>query len=92
MLIIGCRPSEADGGLLVASDARESTTHSVDERISCMDIQQNIMEAIAEHLTVIQQLTAMSHLILQVASELVTTLRREGKVVLCGNLPVTHNF
>jgi phosphoheptose isomerase len=37
-------------------------------------------------------LTAMSHLILQVASELVTTLRREGKVVLCGNLPVTHNF
>jgi D-sedoheptulose 7-phosphate isomerase len=50
-----------------------------------MDLQPTITEAIAEHLTVIQQLTAMSHLILQVASELVTTLRRRGKVVLCGN-------
>jgi D-sedoheptulose 7-phosphate isomerase len=50
-----------------------------------MDIQQNITEAIAEHLTVIQQATAISHLIQQVASELVATLRREGKVVLCGN-------
>jgi D-sedoheptulose 7-phosphate isomerase len=50
-----------------------------------MDIQQNITEAIAEHLTVIQQVTAISHLIQQVASELVATLRREGKVVLCGN-------
>jgi D-sedoheptulose 7-phosphate isomerase len=50
-----------------------------------MDLQPKISEAIAEHLTVIQQLTAMSHLILQVASELVTTLRGQGKVVLCGN-------
>lgn len=50
-----------------------------------MDIQQNITEAIAEHLTVIQQVTAISHLIQQVASELVATLRRQGKVVLCGN-------
>ena len=50
-----------------------------------MDLQPTITEAIAEHLTVIQQLTAMSHLILQVASELVATLRRQGKVVLCGN-------
>jgi D-sedoheptulose 7-phosphate isomerase len=50
-----------------------------------MDLQLTITEAIAEHLTVIQQLTAMSHLILQVASALVATLRREGKVVLCGN-------
>jgi D-sedoheptulose 7-phosphate isomerase len=85
MLIIGCRPSEADCGLLVTSDARESTTHSVEERVSCMDIQQNITEAIAEHLTVIQKLTATSHLILEVADELVATLRRQGKVVLCGN-------
>jgi phosphoheptose isomerase len=34
---------------------------------------------------VTQQLTAMSHLLLQVASEVVATLRRQGKVVLCGN-------
>ena len=40
-----------------------------------MDLQPKITEAIAEHLTVIQQ----------VASELVATLRRQGKVVLCGN-------
>src|SRR5262249_5150799 len=44
-----------------------------------------IAEAIAEHLTVIQQLTTVSHLILQVARELVATLRRQGKVILCGN-------
>jgi D-sedoheptulose 7-phosphate isomerase len=50
-----------------------------------MNLQLTITEAIAEHLTVIQQLTAMSHLILQVAGELVTTLRHQGKVVLCGN-------
>jgi D-sedoheptulose 7-phosphate isomerase len=50
-----------------------------------MDLQSTISEAIAAHLTVIQQLTARSSLILQVASELVTTLRGQGKVVLCGN-------
>jgi len=50
-----------------------------------MDLQPTITEALEAHLTVIQQLTAMSGLILQVASELVTTLRRQGKVVLCGN-------
>src|SRR5262245_15025355 len=50
-----------------------------------MDLQLTITEAIAEHLTVIHQLTAMSPLIRQVASELVTTLRGQGKVVLCGN-------
>jgi D-sedoheptulose 7-phosphate isomerase len=50
-----------------------------------MDIQQNITEALDEHVVVIQQLTTMSSLILQVASELVATLRRQGKVVLCGN-------
>jgi phosphoheptose isomerase len=50
-----------------------------------MDLQQKITEALEEHLTVIQQLTAMSPLLLQVASEVVATLRRQGKVVLCGN-------
>jgi D-sedoheptulose 7-phosphate isomerase len=50
-----------------------------------MDLQLKISEAIAEHLTVIQHLTAASSLILQVASDLVTTLRGQGKVVLCGN-------
>jgi D-sedoheptulose 7-phosphate isomerase len=50
-----------------------------------MDLQPKIAEAIEEHLTVIQQLTAMSPLILQMASELVATLQRQGKVVLCGN-------
>src|SRR5215467_3628574 len=50
-----------------------------------MDLQPKIAEAIEEHLTVIQQLTAMSPLVLQIASELVATLRRQGKVVLCGN-------
>jgi D-sedoheptulose 7-phosphate isomerase len=50
-----------------------------------MELQPKIAEAIEEHLTVIHQLTAVSSLILQVASELVTTLRGQGKVVLCGN-------
>ena len=50
-----------------------------------MDLQQKITEALEEHLAVTQQLTAMAHLILQVASEVVETLRRQGKVVLCGN-------
>jgi D-sedoheptulose 7-phosphate isomerase len=50
-----------------------------------MDLQQHITAAIAEHLAVIQPLTAMAPLILQVASELVATLGRQGKVVLCGN-------
>jgi D-sedoheptulose 7-phosphate isomerase len=50
-----------------------------------MDLQHKITEALEEHAAVIHQLTAMSHLILQVAGELVTTLRRQGKVVLCGN-------
>src|SRR5215510_70130 len=50
-----------------------------------MDLQLKITEALDEHLTVIQQLSAMSSCILQVASALVDTLRRQGKVVLCGN-------
>jgi D-sedoheptulose 7-phosphate isomerase len=50
-----------------------------------MDLQMKITEALDEHFAVIQQLTAMSSLILQIASELVATLRRQGKVVLCGN-------
>ena len=50
-----------------------------------MDLQPTITAAIEEHLTIIHQLIAMSHLILQVAGELVATLRRQGKVVLCGN-------
>ena len=50
-----------------------------------MDLQHKVIEALEEHVAVIHQLTAMSHLILQVASELVATLRRQGKVVLCGN-------
>ena len=50
-----------------------------------MDLHQRMNEALEEHLTVIQQVPAMSSLILQVANELVATLRRQGKVVLCGN-------
>jgi D-sedoheptulose 7-phosphate isomerase len=50
-----------------------------------MDLQMKITEALDEHCAVIQQLTAMSSRILQIASELVATLRRQGKVVLCGN-------
>jgi len=50
-----------------------------------MNLQHKITEALEEHVAVIHQLTAMSHLILQVASALVATLRRQGKVVLCGN-------
>jgi D-sedoheptulose 7-phosphate isomerase len=72
-------------GMLVASDARERSKHRGEERIDHMDLHDRITAAIAEHLTVIQQVTAMSSLIQQVASELVATLRRQGKVVLCGN-------
>jgi D-sedoheptulose 7-phosphate isomerase len=50
-----------------------------------MDLQPTITAAIEEHLTVIQQLPALAPLILQIAGELVATLRRQGKVVLCGN-------
>jgi D-sedoheptulose 7-phosphate isomerase len=50
-----------------------------------MDLQPTISAAIEEHVTVIHHLTAMSSLILQVAGELVATLQRQGKVVLCGN-------
>jgi D-sedoheptulose 7-phosphate isomerase len=50
-----------------------------------MDLQMKITEALDEHCAVIQQLTTMSSRILQIASELVATLRRQGKVVLCGN-------
>jgi D-sedoheptulose 7-phosphate isomerase len=50
-----------------------------------MDLQMKITEALDEHCAVIQQLTAMSSRILQIASELVATLQRQGKVVLCGN-------
>jgi D-sedoheptulose 7-phosphate isomerase len=50
-----------------------------------MDLSPTITAALEEHLTVIHQLTAMSHLILEVADALVATLRRQGKVVLCGN-------
>src|SRR5215475_8769024 len=71
--------------LVVASDVRACVKYIVEERGSRMDLQPTITAAIEEHLTVIQQLAAMSSLILQVASELVATLRRQGKVVLCGN-------
>ena len=50
-----------------------------------MDLQPAITAALEEHVAVIQQLATASSLILQVASELVATLRRQGKVVLCGN-------
>jgi D-sedoheptulose 7-phosphate isomerase len=50
-----------------------------------MDLQHKITAALEEHVAVIHQLAAVSSLILKVASELVTTLRRQGKVVLCGN-------
>src|SRR5919204_2416591 len=50
-----------------------------------MDLQPTIHAALAEHLAVIHQLTTVSSQILQVADELVQTLRRQGKVVLCGN-------
>src|SRR5215510_13221968 len=70
---------------MVASDARECAERIVKERVGRMDVQRKITEALDEHCAVIQQLTAMSSLIVQIASELVATLRREGKVVLCGN-------
>jgi len=50
-----------------------------------MDLQQRISAALDEHLAITTQLVAASSHILQVAVELVETLRREGKVVLCGN-------
>jgi D-sedoheptulose 7-phosphate isomerase len=50
-----------------------------------MDLQHRIAEALNEHLAVIQQLAAVSSQIVEVASELVATLRRQGKVVLMGN-------
>jgi len=50
-----------------------------------MDMQHRIAEALDEHLAVIQQLAAVSSHIVEVASELVATLRRQGKVVLMGN-------
>src|SRR4029450_8246290 len=71
--------------LVVTSDVRKCANYIVEERGSCMDLQPTITAAIEEHLTVIHQLTAMSSLILRVASEVVETLRRQGKVVLCGN-------
>src|SRR5262249_14055890 len=70
---------------MVASDARECAERIVQERVGRMDVQRKITEALDEHCAVIQQLTAMSSRILQIASELVATLRRQGKVVLCGN-------
>jgi D-sedoheptulose 7-phosphate isomerase len=50
-----------------------------------MDMQHRIAEALNEHLAVIHQLAAVSSQIVEVASELVATLRRQGKVVLMGN-------
>src|SRR3989442_7098859 len=50
-----------------------------------MDLQHKMTTAIEEHLAVIHQLAAVSNVILQVAGELVATLRGQGKVVLCGN-------
>ena len=70
---------------MVASDARECAERIVKERVGRMDVQMKITEALDEHCAVIQQLTTMSSRIVQIASELVATLRRQGKVVLCGN-------
>jgi len=70
---------------MVASDASECAERIVQERVGRMDVQRTITEALDEHCAVIQQLTAMSSRIVQIASELVATLRRQGKVVLCGN-------
>lgn len=50
-----------------------------------MDLQHRISAALDEHLAVTQQLADASSHILQVACELVETLRRQGKVVLFGN-------
>jgi len=50
-----------------------------------MDLQHKITAALEEHVAVIHQLAAVSNSILQVAGELVDTLKRQGKVVLCGN-------
>src|SRR5262245_48807695 len=70
---------------MVASDASECAERLVQERVGRMDVQRKITEVLDEHCAVIQQLTAMSSRIVQIASELVATLRRQGKVVLCGN-------
>src|SRR5262245_29957020 len=70
---------------MVASDASECAECIVQERVGRMDVQMKITEALDEHCAVIQQLTTMSSRIVQIASELVATLRRQGKVVLCGN-------
>jgi D-sedoheptulose 7-phosphate isomerase len=85
------RQFDLPSSLAYAGPADRSTSGIVEtcvlivRKVVRMDLQLKITEALDEHLTVIQQLTAMSPLILQVASELVTTLRRQGKVVLCGN-------
>src|SRR5262249_156924 len=70
---------------MVASDARACAECIVQERVGRMDVKMKISEALDEQCVVTQQLTAMSSRILQIASELVATLRRQGKVVLCGN-------
>ena len=50
-----------------------------------MDGQHWIATALDEHLAVTQHLVEASSQLLQVAGALVETLRRQGKVVLCGN-------
>jgi D-sedoheptulose 7-phosphate isomerase len=50
-----------------------------------MDWQHRIAAALDEHLAVTKQLADASSHILQMAFELVETLRRQGKVVLFGN-------
>jgi D-sedoheptulose 7-phosphate isomerase len=50
-----------------------------------MDGQHWITAALDEHLAITQQLADASPQLLQVACALVETLRRQGKVVLCGN-------
>ena len=47
--------------------------------------QHRIAEALNEHLAVIYQLAAVSSQMVEVASALVATLRRQGKGVLMGN-------
>src|SRR5215475_6526288 len=64
---------------MVASDARECAERIMKERVERMDVQMKITEALDEHCAVIQQLTAMSSRIVQIASELVATLRRQDK-------------
>ena len=64
---------------------RRRCTPFLCDRVARMDLQHKITEALEEHVAVIHQLAAVSSLILQVAGELVDTLQRQGKVVLCGN-------